>query len=136
MSDMRLILAGDRVTLVHVISNPRASTADGQYVMYSQAGQALLQNNTTLICFGPSAVAAAAGGYQRGLDSDAQEKKRFVKRLEQTELEKITERFDPMLQAAGVSYEVHGVQQQYTCCRCSLCFYSKEHKAYAASPTF
>lgn len=32
--------------------------------------------------------------------------KAFVKRLEQAELEQVQQRFEPMLQAAGVSYEV------------------------------
>ena len=48
-----------------------------------------------------------AGGYQRNLDSqEIQEMRNFVKRLKKEELQKINERFQPMLQAAGVPYEV------------------------------
>ena len=54
-----------------------------------------------------SIVGAAAGGYHRGPDfGDVQERRKFMKRLEQSELEKVNQRFQPMLQAAAVSYEV------------------------------
>lgn len=46
--------------------------------------------------------------YQRGgLDyQEAQDMRNFVKRLKKAELHKVNQRFQPMLQAADVSYEV------------------------------
>ncbi|KAL3159376.1 hypothetical protein ABBQ38_009807 [Trebouxia sp. C0009 RCD-2024] len=70
-----VVKPGDQVTLVHVISNPRASSTDG--------------------------------GYRGGLDfQEVQDMRNFVKRLKKLELQKIGQRFQPMLQAADVSYEV------------------------------
>lgn len=48
-----------------------------------------------------------SGGYQRSLDiSEVQELRSFLKRLKKEELQKVNKRFQPMLQAAGVQYEV------------------------------
>ena len=57
------------------------------------------------------------GGIQRGLDMQSvQEMRSFVKRLEKDELEKVRQRFQPMLQAAGVSYEVQPYVQSRLAC--------------------
>lgn len=54
-----------------------------------------------------SAGSAAGAGYNRSSSfQEVQEMKAFVKRLEQAELDKIQQRFQKRLQAAGVSYEV------------------------------
>ncbi|DBA69776.1 TPA: hypothetical protein ACH3X2_012498 [Trebouxia sp. C0005] len=75
-----VVKPGDKVHLVHVICNPRANT-DGS---------------------------AAGAGYNRSSSfQEVQEMKAFVKRLEQAELDKIQQRFQKRLQAAGVSYEVN-----------------------------
>ena len=55
---------------------------------------------TGLVCH---AVGAAAG---TSSFQDVQDMKEFERRLEQTELEKIEQRFHKMLQAAGMAYEV------------------------------
>lgn len=73
-----VVKPGDKVHLVHVICNPRANT-DGS---------------------------AAGAGYNRSSFQERQDMKAFVKRLEQAELDKIQQRFQNRLQAAGVSYEV------------------------------
>lgn len=53
-----------------------------------------------------SAGSAAGAGYNRSSLQERQDMKAFVKRLEQAELDKIQQRFQNRLQAAGVSYEV------------------------------
>jgi len=54
-----------------------------------------------------SAGSAAGAGYNRSSSfQDVQDMKAFVKRLEQAELDKVQQRFQKKLQAAGVSYEV------------------------------
>ena len=54
-----------------------------------------------------SAGSPAGAGYNRSSSfQDVQDMKAFVTRLEQAELDKIQQRFQKKLQAAGVSYEV------------------------------
>lgn len=55
---------------------------------------------TGLVCH---AVGAAAGSSSF---QEVQDMRDFERRLEQTELEKVEQRFQQMLQAAGVAYEV------------------------------
>ena len=59
--------------------------------------------------------------------SEIEDMKAYIKRLKKTEQDKLHKRFEPMLQAAGVSYEVQlNVQQMHhhahlrTHCTCAL----------------
>lgn len=72
-----VVKPGDKVYLTHVICNPRANS--------HEAGHAFSRS--------PSF-------------SEIEDMKAYIKRLKKTEQDKLHKRFEPMLQAAGVSYEV------------------------------